>query len=53
LDRYCASQHIDGAIGEIARDHEGEEMTLGQLRIPDHETVVEIPAELLKYFPKD
>ena len=27
--------------------------TLGQLRIPGHETVIEIPAELLKYFPKD
>lgn len=27
--------------------------TLGQLRIPGHETVVEIPAELLKYFPRD
>jgi hypothetical protein len=27
--------------------------TLGQLRIPDHETVIEIPAQLLKYFPKD
>jgi hypothetical protein len=27
--------------------------TLAQLRIPGHETVIEIPAELLKYFPKD
>lgn len=27
--------------------------TLGQLRIPGHETVIEIPAELLKYLPKD
>jgi hypothetical protein len=26
---------------------------LGQLSIPDHETVVEIPATLLKYLPKD
>jgi len=27
--------------------------TLSQLTIPGHETVVEIPAELLKYFPRD
>jgi hypothetical protein len=27
--------------------------TLGQLRIPDHETVIEIPAGLLQFFPKD
>jgi len=27
--------------------------TLGQLSIPGHETVVEIPAELLKYLPRD
>jgi hypothetical protein len=26
---------------------------LSQLRIPDHETVIEIPAELLKYLPRD
>jgi len=26
---------------------------LGQLRIPAHETVIEIPAELLKFFPRD
>jgi hypothetical protein len=26
---------------------------LAQLSIPDHETVIEIPAELLKYLPKD
>lgn len=26
---------------------------LRQLRVPDHETVIEIPAELLKYFPRD
>jgi hypothetical protein len=26
---------------------------LRQLQIPDHETVIEIPGELLKYFPKD
>ncbi len=27
--------------------------TLGQLSIPGHETVVEIPAELLKHLPRD
>jgi hypothetical protein len=27
--------------------------TLSQLQIPDHETVIEIPAELLKYLPRD
>jgi hypothetical protein len=27
--------------------------TLAQLRIPGHETVIEIPAELLRYFPRD
>jgi hypothetical protein len=27
--------------------------TLNQLRIPAHETVIEIPAELLKFLPKD
>ena len=27
--------------------------TLEQLSIPGHETVVEVPAELLKYLPKD
>jgi hypothetical protein len=27
--------------------------TLSQLFIPAHETVVEIPAELLKYLPRD
>jgi hypothetical protein len=27
--------------------------TLGQLSVPGHETVVEIPAELLKYLPRD
>jgi len=27
--------------------------TLGQLRIPGYETVIEIPAELLKFLPKD
>jgi len=27
--------------------------TLDQLSVPPHETVVEIPAELLKYLPKD
>jgi len=27
--------------------------TLSQLRIPAHETVIEIPAELLKFFPRD
>ena len=27
--------------------------TLSQLRVPNHETVIEIPAELLKYLPKD
>jgi hypothetical protein len=26
---------------------------LGQLNVPTHETVVEIPAELLKYLPRD
>ncbi len=26
---------------------------LGQLSVPSHETVIEIPAELLKYFPND
>lgn len=26
--------------------------TLGQLCVPDHETVIEIPAGLLKFFPK-
>jgi hypothetical protein len=26
--------------------------TLDQLVIPDHETCIEIPAELLKYFPR-
>jgi hypothetical protein len=26
---------------------------LEQLSIPGHETVIEIPAELLTYFPKD
>jgi hypothetical protein len=30
---------------------EGAE-TLAQLRIPDHESVVEIPAELVKFFPR-
>lgn len=27
--------------------------TLNQLTIPGHETVVEIPADLLKYLPRD
>jgi hypothetical protein len=27
--------------------------TLDQLTIPGHETVIEIPAELLKYLPRD
>jgi hypothetical protein len=27
--------------------------TLSQLQIPGHETVIEIPAALLKYFPED
>jgi hypothetical protein len=27
--------------------------TLLQLQIPDHETVIEIPAQLLKFFPQD
>lgn len=26
---------------------------LASLTIPDHETVIEIPAELLKYLPRD
>jgi hypothetical protein len=26
---------------------------LSQLAVPEHETVVEIPAELLKYLPRD
>lgn len=25
---------------------------IGQMRVPSHETCVEIPAELVKYFPK-
>jgi hypothetical protein len=27
--------------------------TLAQLQLPGHETCVEVPAELLKYFPRD
>ncbi|OLB74122.1 MAG: hypothetical protein AUI14_24445 [Actinobacteria bacterium 13_2_20CM_2_71_6] len=27
--------------------------TLSQLSVPDHETVIEIPTELLKYLPRD
>ncbi len=27
--------------------------TLGLLNLPDHETCVEIPSELLKYLPRD
>jgi hypothetical protein len=30
-----------------------DEESLSQLSIPGHETVVEIPAELLKYLPRD
>jgi hypothetical protein len=30
-----------------------DEETLSQLRIPGHETVIEIPADLLQYFPKE
>jgi hypothetical protein len=30
-----------------------DEETLSQLRIPGHETVIEIPAGLLQFFPKE